>query len=143
MDILILLIPLTVCIGLIVLIFTAPRLIKWIPIMGGFLLIVTGSVCANGFPEGLLLGIIAGGLIALLGWVRLRTTIARSEEAGAWLAARSSTVCKRCGTTLVYHRWPIYFSQLLWGGWTCPNCGAESDVEMDVFNFSHSRRRTR
>lgn len=35
--------------------------------------------------------------------------------------------CPNCGTKLPAVRIPKTLKQALWGGWTCPTCGTESD----------------
>lgn len=35
--------------------------------------------------------------------------------------------CPRCGTAMPAIRKPASMQQVLWGGWTCPSCGAEVD----------------
>lgn len=35
--------------------------------------------------------------------------------------------CPSCGNTLPCVRVPSSFSQIMWGGWTCPKCGCEID----------------
>lgn len=35
--------------------------------------------------------------------------------------------CPKCGQVLPRFRTPKGFSEMLWGGWTCPNCGTKFD----------------
>jgi hypothetical protein len=35
--------------------------------------------------------------------------------------------CPRCAQALPRARVPRSFNEILWGGWTCPNCGAKID----------------
>ena len=35
--------------------------------------------------------------------------------------------CPSCATQQPFWRWPATFRQLMWGGWTCTNCGTEMD----------------
>jgi DNA-directed RNA polymerase subunit RPC12/RpoP len=35
--------------------------------------------------------------------------------------------CARCGTQMPLIRKPDSVQQTMWGGWTCPNCGAHLD----------------
>jgi hypothetical protein len=35
--------------------------------------------------------------------------------------------CPSCATQQAFFRWPSSFRQLMWGGWTCTNCGTEMD----------------
>ena len=36
-------------------------------------------------------------------------------------------VCPRCGREQADFRKPTNINELLWGGWTCPDCGARMD----------------
>ena len=38
------------------------------------------------------------------------------------------TKCPRCGTLAPLFRKPTSLKQMLWGGWTCTNCGCEMDT---------------
>jgi hypothetical protein len=57
------------------------------------------------FP--LMMGLIAFGLLSTFNWVMPN--------------------CPACGTKQPAQRRPSSFRQLMWGGWTCANCGAEMD----------------
>jgi hypothetical protein len=35
--------------------------------------------------------------------------------------------CPRCGERMPRVRLPTSLHQMMWGGWTCPNCGCEMD----------------
>jgi hypothetical protein len=39
----------------------------------------------------------------------------------------STPDCPTCGTRQPARRQPTSFRQLMWGGWTCANCGTEID----------------
>jgi ribosomal protein S27E len=39
----------------------------------------------------------------------------------------ASLKCPACETQQPLWRKPASFRQLMWGGWTCPNCGTEMD----------------
>jgi hypothetical protein len=43
-----------------------------------------------------------------------------------WLKLQKS--CPSCKKALPRLRWPRSWRQLLWGGWTCENCGTEADA---------------
>ena len=47
--------------------------------------------------------------------------------AATMIAGRGQKTCPRCRTELPRARYPTSLKQGLWGGWTCPNCGAEVD----------------
>ena len=122
---------LAVIVGLVILVlsFTAPRLLAWILIVGSFLGTIAVSVYAKGFPDGLIQGIALGGCLAFLGWLRFRKSFGETERARSRLENNSN--CKVCGNKLSYHRMPKKLGQLLLGGLTCKNCGAEYDVSLD------------
>jgi len=40
---------------------------------------------------------------------------------------REEYCCSRCGVTLPVRHKPNNLRQLLWGGWTCQECGTELD----------------
>jgi transposase len=42
-------------------------------------------------------------------------------------AARNRRSCPRCSTQMPMLRRPTSAKQALWGGWSCPNCGHETD----------------
>ena len=35
--------------------------------------------------------------------------------------------CPKCGQRMPTLRLPTNLHQMMWGGWTCPNCGCEMD----------------
>ncbi len=51
-----------------------------------------------------------------------------------WLARMAGypvgqpVLCERCGTEMPMFRKPKNMKQGLWGGYTCPNCGADLDA---------------
>src|SRR5687767_3213298 len=102
---------------------------SWILIVGSFLGTIAVSVYAQGFPDGLIQGMALGGFLAFLGWFRIRKSFAETERARSRL--ENNFKCKVCGNKLSYHRIPKKLGQLLWGGLTCKNCGAEYDVSLD------------
>jgi predicted membrane channel-forming protein YqfA (hemolysin III family) len=120
---------------LIFMLLVAPRLTMWILVIGSFLLIVGVVIYVKGFPKGLVEGIAYGGFFSLLFWSGMEKKFADTARARAWLTANSPATCTSCGTKLSYHRVPKNLSQLLLGGWTCPNCGAESAAHIDMFKF--------
>jgi hypothetical protein len=63
------------------------------------------------------IGIIAGILGGLAG-----------GAAVLWLASRApQRLCPDCHKPLPRFRKPANVRQLLWGGWTCPDCAVEID----------------
>ena len=81
------------------------------------------------------------GLVAFmlfLMWFRFSKSIADTARARGQLKSRLSqgkhSTCSICGSKkLTYHRMPKNVSQLLLGGLTCENCGAEINVPFDIF----------
>jgi hypothetical protein len=73
------------------------------------------------------LGVLA--FIFLIGWLRFSKSIAETSAARSGLEENST--CEICGQKLSYHRMPKNVGQLLLGGLTCKNCGAEFDVSLD------------
>jgi hypothetical protein len=50
-------------------------------------------------------------------------TLARNR----WGINPDAVSCPHCNTPLPQARRPRSFQQAMWGGWTCPACGAEAD----------------
>jgi hypothetical protein len=53
--------------------------------------------------------------------------VRQSKAKGRWGIGRLRTSCPRCGTALPVIRKPASEEEMLWGGWTCPNCGCKVD----------------
>jgi predicted RNA-binding Zn-ribbon protein involved in translation (DUF1610 family) len=52
----------------------------------------------------------------------------QSQTKGRWgLSRMFGMKCPKCGTAMPTIRKPTSMRQALWGGWTCPNCGATLD----------------
>jgi hypothetical protein len=47
--------------------------------------------------------------------------------AAMMIAGGGRKTCPRCAAELPQYRKPASLKQALWGGWTCPNCGCETD----------------
>src|ERR1700690_2906223 len=65
-------------------------------------------------------------ILALSGLVTLLTkygTVARNR----WGINRASVSCPNCNTPRATGRKPRSLSQIVWGGYTCPACGADVD----------------
>ena len=77
------------------------------------------------------------GLILLVMWLRFAKSIADTARARGQLEGRLArseySICEVCGKKLSYHRTPKKLSQILFGGLSCENCGAEYAVPFDVF----------
>ncbi len=67
----------------------------------------------------LMLGALAVGLVLMV-----RDTIRRRGNFGINL---KPAVCTQCGTPAPAIRTPANRRQMLWGGWTCAECGYELD----------------
>ena len=67
--------------------------------------------------------IIAAGAAAVTGVV----LIALWPRKGRWGINLSNVSCPRCGRAMPRVRRPRNLRQVLWGGWTCPDCGCEMD----------------
>ena len=81
------------------------------------------------------IGLIAFALFVF--WLRSAKVIADTAKARGQLQDRLShgkySTCEVCGSKkLTYHRTPKNSGQLLLGGLTCDNCGAEINVPLDV-----------
>jgi hypothetical protein len=102
-----------------------------------FLGIAVAIISWQGFTQQAFenIGFIAIGFLVM--WLRLSKSIADTARARNWLEDRlrqsKYSNCEVCGKKLSYHRTPKNASQLLLGGLTCENCGAEFDVPFDVF----------
>ena len=120
--------------GLVILSIAAPRLSIAVYFIG----FVVRGVYTSGFPEGLIGGAAIGGLFSFISWLRFRkssieTTRAREQLKGK-LSKGKCSACEVCGSKkLTYHRTPKNIGQLLLGGLTCENCGAEISVPFDLF----------
>jgi hypothetical protein len=80
------------------------------------------------------------GILALalfITWARFSKSIADTTRARNFLennlSRKNYDTCKICGKKLSFHRKPKNLSQLLSGGLTCENCGAEFNVPFDAF----------
>jgi len=52
----------------------------------------------------------------------------QSKSGGKWgLGKVLGTTCPRCGTPLPAIRKPATGQEMMWGGWTCANCGCHID----------------
>jgi hypothetical protein len=82
------------------------------------------------------IGVIAFVLFVI--WLRFSKSIGDTARARGQLKDRLSqgkySTCGICGSkNLTYHRTPKNVSQLLLGGLTCENCGAEINVPLELF----------
>jgi hypothetical protein len=78
------------------------------------------------------------GFAFLVIWLRINKSFADTASAREQLKDRLSqgkySTFEVCGSKkITYHRTPKNIGQLLLGGLTCENCGAEIDVPLDVF----------
>jgi hypothetical protein len=63
------------------------------------------------------------GLLAVGGAVVIYGTLAKNR----WGINAGDVSCPRCSKPLPKVRQPQSLRQEMWGGWTCPSCGAEVD----------------
>ncbi|HJZ56982.1 MAG TPA: hypothetical protein VKE74_18580 [Gemmataceae bacterium] len=71
------------------------------------------------------LGLFAGLLV--LGALVLRDTIRKDGRWGINFKSLAGAECPNCDAPLPAVRKPKNFQQVLWGGWTCPECGCQID----------------
>jgi len=62
---------------------------------------------------GAIIGAIVGGAVGLVVLV--------------WTLLQKPKTCAECGAPVPKIRKPANRRQMLWGGWTCPQCGCEMD----------------
>jgi hypothetical protein len=67
--------------------------------------------------------IVAALAIVIVGAVIVQQTTAK----GRFGIDLSRKRCPRCGNPLPMIRRPASREEMLWGGWTCQNCGAKID----------------
>jgi hypothetical protein len=70
------------------------------------------------------LGVLVFGLLALGGYLVTRDTI---RKKGRWGLNTKPAKCRQCDTPAPVVRMPKNRNQMLWGGWTCAECGYELD----------------
>jgi hypothetical protein len=94
-------------------------------------------VITQGFTMQSVKGLGLLGLVALLGWFRMKKSSSETAMARASFDSRLTqkrfSKCAVCGKKMSYHRMPKNFNQLFLGGLTCKNCGAEIDIPFDEF----------
>jgi hypothetical protein len=69
-------------------------------------------------------GVIVFGLLITGAVLVIRDTV---RQRGRWGLNFSAPRCRHCTTPMPVVRVPASFSQALWGGWTCSECGLEVD----------------
>ena len=86
------------------------------------------------------------GILALalfITWARFSKSIADTTRARSFLeknlSRKNYDTCKICGKKLPFHRKPKNLSQLLSGGLTGENYGAEFNIPFDAFFFNIKR----
>jgi hypothetical protein len=106
-----------------------------------FIFVFSGVAIAvtifEGFNENWLNTILITGCILYVVWLRLSNSFADTAKAVAWSAEKFNqekySTCRICGKKMTYHRMPRNFNQLLFGGLSCENCGAESNISINAF----------
>jgi hypothetical protein len=66
--------------------------------------------------------LIAAGLTGVFAFFWKHT-----KAKGRWGLGAFGTLCPHCGTRLPFIRKPASKEEAMWGGWTCPKCGARLD----------------
>jgi len=69
----------------------------------------------------------AGLITGLVGWLCLKSFSKFWPKSGKMGVNLEVVACPQCGEIVPKIRKPANTKQLLWGGWTCSNCGAEMD----------------
>lgn len=66
-------------------------------------------------------------VLGFFGFLVVRDTVRGSGKWGVNPKGLAGMECPRCGTPVPAVRKPANRRQVLWGGWTCPECGCEID----------------
>ena len=102
-----------------------------------FLGIAVAMISWQGLTQETFKNIAVIGFVLLVMWLRLAKSIADTARARGQVETRlvqsKYSTCEVCGKKLSYHRAPKNLSQILFGGLSCENCGAEYAVPFDVF----------
>jgi predicted RNA-binding Zn-ribbon protein involved in translation (DUF1610 family) len=69
----------------------------------------------------------AGLIFGLVGWLCLKGFSKFWPKSGKMGVNLEVVACPQCGEVVPKIRKPANTKQLLWGGWTCSNCGTEMD----------------
>ena len=103
---------------------------RWVILaLAGFLALVAVTFSAFGPASALVLGLVGGITLALFAWSYFQRESGRSALR-AWRAESEDPLrCERCGQAAPRDRGARSLSQVIWGGWTCPYCGAELDSD--------------
>jgi hypothetical protein len=67
---------------------------------------------------------IIAAVVLVAGFLFIRQ---QTKAGGRWGISLSRKSCPRCGTPAPLIRKPASKEEMLWGGWTCRNCGAKLD----------------
>jgi len=102
-----------------------------------FLGIATAMIIWQGFTQQAFENIGVVAFVLFIVWARFSKSIADTARARGQLKDRLSEgkylTCGVCGSKkFTYHRMPKNVSQLLLGGLTCDNCGAEINVPISL-----------
>ena len=102
-----------------------------------FVCIAVAEISWQGFTQQAVDSIVAAAFILTIGWLRISKSVADTAWARGQLKDRLSrgkyAACSKCGSQkLTYHRMPKNVRQLILGGLTCENCGAEVNIPLDI-----------
>jgi hypothetical protein len=75
----------------------------------------------------IVIGGLGGAIAPLVVFAYLRKRQLKILEGHKWGLNFSNMKCPKCGTPCPSRRIPKNYRQLMWGGWTCANCGEEID----------------
>jgi hypothetical protein len=53
--------------------------------------------------------------------------MSNESPSGKWGINLETVHCPKCGTKMPTLRVPESVHELMWGGWTCPDCGCRMD----------------
>lgn len=66
-------------------------------------------------------------ILAVLGIAIALVARDTAKEKGVWGINFKKVNCPKCGATMPPIRTPTSLRQAAWGGWTCQQCGCETD----------------
>lgn len=102
-----------------------------------FVGIVIAIINTQGFTQQSFGDIGGIGFIMPIVWVGLSKSILMTTGGHDLLEDRLSfeenSTCEACGKKLSYHKAPKNVKQILLGGLTCENCGAEFNIPVNIF----------
>jgi hypothetical protein len=95
---------------------------------------MVSALLANTFWDSVIQGAIIGGIVGGIGG---------GVAALVYVLAKGRAKCSECGEPMPRVRKPANRQQMLWGGWTCPECGAELDRRGNLIKPKKTKRKRR